>query len=94
MTVALLELDLSIPGARSLKEKRMALRSLKDRLRRTFNVAVAETDFQDVWQSAEIGVVTVSTDARAANRLLSRVVEHVEHSHPDVVIDDYRIQFL
>lgn len=94
MTVGLLELDLSIPGARSLKEKRMSLRSLKDRLRRTFNIAVAETDYQDVWQSAEICVVTVSTDTRAANRLLSHVVEHIERSHPDVVIDDYRIEFM
>ncbi len=94
MVIGLLELDFSLPGVVSLKEKRMLLRSLKDRVRRGFNVAVAEVDFQDLWQSSGIAVVTVSTDRRSANRLLSRVVEHVERAHPDLVIDDYRIEIL
>jgi len=50
MFVGLLTLELHIAEARSLKDKRQILRSLKDRLRRKFNVAVAELDFQDVWQ--------------------------------------------
>ena len=60
MFVGLLTLELHIAEARSLKDKRQILRSLKDRLRRKFNVAVAELDFQDVWQSATVGVVTLS----------------------------------
>jgi uncharacterized protein YlxP (DUF503 family) len=53
---------------------------LKDRLRRHFNVAVAELDFQDVWQSSLIGVVT-----------LSNAEQHVEESLQMVLAEAYRI---
>ena len=60
MPVGLLTLELHIPDAQSLKDKRQVLRSLKDKLRREFNVAVAELDHQDVWQRSVVGVVTLS----------------------------------
>ena len=58
--VALLTLELRIEGAHSLKDKRQVLRSLKDRLRGQFNVAVAELDHTDLWQRATLGVVSIS----------------------------------
>src|SRR5258708_39485280 len=61
MPVGLLTLELHIPDAHSLKDKRQIVRSLKDRLRRHFNVAVAEMEYQEVWQRSIIGVVTLST---------------------------------
>src|SRR5260370_252644 len=61
MPVGLLTLELHIPDAHSLKDKRQIVRSLKDRLRRHFNVAVAELEYQDVWQRAIIGVSTLAT---------------------------------
>jgi uncharacterized protein len=73
MPVGLLTLELHIAEARSLKDKRQILRSLKDRLRRKFNVAVAELDFQDVWQSATVGVVTLS----GANQHVEESLQHV-----------------
>ena len=57
MPVGLLTLELHIPDAQSLKDKRQVLRSLKDRLRRDFNVAVAELEHQDTWQRSVVGVV-------------------------------------
>ena len=63
MPVGLLTLEIFIPDAHSLKDKRQVLRSLKDRLRARFNVAVAELDHQDTWQRAQVGVVTLSNDA-------------------------------
>ena len=60
MVIGLLSIELHLPGARSLKDKRMVLRSVKDRLKK-FNVSVSETEHQDLWQRAELGVVTVST---------------------------------
>ena len=80
MFVGLLTLELHIAEARSLKDKRQILRSLKDRLRRKFNVAVAELDFQDVWQSATVGVVT-----------LSGASQHVEESLQHVLAEAQRI---
>lgn len=58
--VALLTIELRIEGAHSLKEKRQVLRSVKDRLRAQFNVAVAELYHTDLWQRATLGVVSVS----------------------------------
>jgi len=49
MPIGLLTLEIHIPDARSLKDKRQVIRSLKDRLRANFNVAVAELDHQDLW---------------------------------------------
>ena len=58
--IAFLTLELRIEGAHSLKDKRQVLRSLKDRLRSHFNVAVAELDHTDLWQRATVGVVSIS----------------------------------
>lgn len=60
MPIAFLTLELRIDGARSLKDKRQVVRSLKDKLRNGFNVAVAELDPNDLWQRATVGVVSVS----------------------------------
>ena len=60
MPIAILTLELRMEAAHSLKDKRQVLRSLKDRLRGKFNVAVAELDSNDLWQRATVGVVSVS----------------------------------
>ncbi len=60
MPIALLTLEIRIEGAHSLKDKRQVVRSVKDRLRANFNVAVAELDANDLWQRATLGVVSVS----------------------------------
>jgi uncharacterized protein YlxP (DUF503 family) len=60
LPIAFLTLELRIEGAHSLKDKRQVLRSLKDKLRNGFNVAVAELDANDLWQRATIGVVSIS----------------------------------
>ena len=63
----LLSLECYLPMAQSLKDKRMVVRRIKDRLR-ALNVAVAEVAHQDLWQRAGLGVVTVATDDRAPER--------------------------
>jgi len=62
MVIGLLTLELHFPGARSLKDKRQALRSLETRIRNRFNVSVAEVEHQDLWQRARLAVVAVNTD--------------------------------
>jgi uncharacterized protein YlxP (DUF503 family) len=74
MAIAYLTLELRIEDAHSLKDKRQAVRSLKDRLRNTFNVAVAEVDSTELWQRATIGVVSIS-DSRD---YLAGLMENVE----------------
>jgi uncharacterized protein len=71
--IGALTLVLRLEDAHSLKDKRHVVRSLKDRLRTKFNVAVAEIDYQDLWQRAAVAVVTVSSDHAQAERLLQSV---------------------
>ena len=84
MVVSLLSLELYIPGARSLKEKRMVLRSVKDRLKK-FNVAVAEVEHQDLWQRAGLGVVAISTTEAHAEQSLAAVVDEIERTEPGLI---------
>ena len=77
MTVGVLRVSALLRGAHSLKEKRQVLRSLKDRVRHTFNVAVAEVDDQDFCQSLEVGIATVGTDPQARADAIARVPEYL-----------------
>ncbi len=60
MPIAYLTIELRIEGAHSLKDKRQVVRSLKDRLRNSFNISIAEIDVTDLWQRATLGVVSIS----------------------------------
>ncbi len=73
-----MRLTLHLPENHSLKGKRQVLQSLVARIRRTFNVAVAEIDDQDAWQVATLGVACVSNDARHADEMLAKVANFVE----------------
>jgi uncharacterized protein YlxP (DUF503 family) len=77
MVIGYLELDLHFPHARSLKDKRRELAGIKDRIRRRHNVAVAELDFQDVWQRSRIGIVTLSGQQTLVEQVLSKIREDV-----------------
>jgi uncharacterized protein YlxP (DUF503 family) len=82
----LLTLDIHIPHAQSLKDKRMVVRSVKDRLRSKFNVSVAEVDHQDLWQRAQISVVTVGSDEGYLNQMLRHALEEAERTAPECSI--------
>ena len=60
--IGVLTLEIVLRNAHSLKDKRHVVKSLKDRLRSKFNVAVAEIDYQDLWQRALVAAVTVASD--------------------------------
>jgi uncharacterized protein len=78
MPVGLLTLELHLPEAHSLKDKRQVLRSLKDRLRGHFNVAVAELDFQDIWNRSVVGVVTLSNAEQHVEESLQQVLREAD----------------
>ncbi|HVC18475.1 MAG TPA: DUF503 domain-containing protein [Vicinamibacterales bacterium] len=84
MVVGLLSIELHLPAARSLKEKRMVVQGVKGRLRK-FNVAVAEVDYQDLWQRAALGVVTVSHSRTQVDRELAAVVDEIERYEPGLI---------
>ena len=84
MVVGLLTVELHVPGAQSLKDKRTVLRRVKDRLKK-FNVAVSEVDHQDLWQRASLAVVAVSTDQSHVDRELAAVADEIERVEPGLI---------
>jgi len=91
--ISLLTIELMIPLARSLKDKRSAVRGLKDRLRSRFNASVAEVDFQDKWQRATIVVCIVNGDKRQVESAMTRVRQLAEEAQ-DVQITGIHQEWL
>ncbi|HEX7095796.1 MAG TPA: DUF503 domain-containing protein [Acidimicrobiales bacterium] len=86
MHVLALAIEVHLPASRSLKHKRAVLRPLLDGIRSRYpGVAVAETNHQDRWQRAEIGVAAVSGSARTVRELLDEV-ERFVWSFPDLEV--------
>ena len=93
MTLGTLSIDLYLPDCRSLKDKRGLLKKLISRMRKDFNVSVAEVDKQDLHQSARLGVAIVCNDRSFANAVLSKVVDHVERES-SCQLQDYSLELL
>ena len=83
--VGLLSIELHFPEARSLKDKRMILRSVKEQLRK-LNVALAEIEHQNLWQRARRGVVAIATTRDSVDRSFETVVDKIERQDPGTVI--------
>jgi uncharacterized protein YlxP (DUF503 family) len=75
MIVGMLQVEVHLPNARSLKDKRSVLKSVRDQLRGRFNVAVAEVDSNDTWQRATLGLSTVGDDRAYLEGLLRQIAE-------------------
>ena len=71
--VVVILFELHLPYSHSLKEKRMALRGVKDKLSRRLNVAIAEVGHQDSWQRAQLACTSVSPDRKILERLRDQV---------------------
>jgi uncharacterized protein YlxP (DUF503 family) len=92
MPIGLLTLEIYIPEAHSLKDKRQVLRSLKDKLRGKFNVAVAELEGQDSWQRSVVGVVSLANNAGFLEQSLRTVLEESErHLGRDLVSHELEV---
>ena len=83
MVIGVCTIDLHLPGIGSLKGKRQILLSLKERIKNTYNVSIAEVDGNDLWQRAVLGVACVSNDGRHVNQVLDAVLNAVR-ANPSV----------
>ena len=84
MRIAVLHVELYIPHSLSLKEKRMVLRRIKDRLQK-FNVAVAEVEHHDLWQRAGLGIVAISTTDNHLEQMLAAAADEIDRVEPGVM---------
>ena len=73
MILGVLRIELHVPGAQSLKDKRSAIKSVKEQMRSHFNVSASEVDANDTWQRATLGVSTVGDEPGRVNGLLAQV---------------------
>ena len=93
MVVGVLQVEISIGDAMSLKDKRRVVLSLKDRIRSSHNVSIAEVDALDEHRRSILGVAMVGNDKRYVEGGLSKLVDLVR-SVPSVSLMDYQIEFL
>jgi uncharacterized protein YlxP (DUF503 family) len=88
MTIGVYEIELHLPAARSLKDKRQVLRRLKDRLRSRYNVSVAESaDHADLWQRGGLTVVSIAHDRDALVRLFEAIYRDAENGVPGQILE-------
>ena len=93
MTVGVLQFELSIGDAMSLKDKRRIVKSLKDRIAFGHNVSIAEVGALDEHRRAIMGVAMVANDQKYVDGALSKLVDFVR-TVPSVDLIDYQIDFL
>ena len=87
MVVGVARLTLRLPENHSLKGKRKVIKSICERLRHRFDVAVAEIDSQDLWQASEVGIAAVGNEGGYVNSKLDKAVNFVENSHLAEIVD-------
>lgn len=87
MYIGALRIELYMPQCRTLKEKRQVVKSIIDRTRNRFNVAVAEVDKQDLWQVSSLGITCVSNSEYAVREMLNNVDRSVRAMGKAEVLD-------
>jgi uncharacterized protein len=88
MIVGVCRLTLMAPESHSLKEKRMVLRSIKDRTRLKFNVAIAEVGDQDAWQQAVLGFAVVANERGFVESMVEKIVNFIDGLAVAKIIDE------
>jgi hypothetical protein len=92
--IAFCEIEFYLPGVTSLKEKRSIIKSMLTKMRNQFNVANAEVGKQDVWQSATIGVTSVSNSSAHLHQTIQNVIKWIESHYPDAMIINHSTEIL
>ena len=93
MVIAYALFDVHLPGCRSLKEKRMIIRSLKSRIRGDFEVSAAEVGDQDLIQRSRLGVAVAGADQAPLDALLQHILRFVEENLDGEILE-YRNEFI
>lgn len=93
MIIGICTIRFEITDSSSLKDKRQVCQSLITKVRRNYNVSVAEVDDLNSYKFASIAFVSINTSKSNLNSTLSKIVELIE-KHGDIIIEKYNIEFL
>ena len=93
LRIGVLQFTIEIPHAASLKDKRRVVKSMKDRIRRSFNVSIAEIDDLDVCAVATLGAVMAGSDVKYINGALDKLLTAIENDR-DAVLADHQIEII
>jgi len=93
VTVGICTIELFLPDAQSLKDKRRILKSLLQRIRNRHNVSVAEVEHQDLWQRAGIAVAAVASAQKPIDAMLQAILGEIESSLPGHIVS-HDVEFL
>ena len=88
MVIGFLRVDLLIPNSNSLKDKRSVIKKHLHYLRKTYNVAVAETGNRDLWRRAELSFITINSLKDSVERTLRQILHELDNSDDVQVIGD------
>ncbi|MBN2409413.1 MAG: DUF503 domain-containing protein [Candidatus Aminicenantes bacterium] len=90
MVIGLLSLEIFLPYSQSLKDKRKVLNTLRDRIHSRFNAAFAELDFQDKWQRAGLGIVTLNSQKGLVDQVLQKILRDVEENlQGEIILSEF-----
>lgn len=91
MTVGLLQLIIMIPGSSSLKDKRRVLLSLKDKLRKRYNISISEVDHHDKWQKSTLAIAKVDKERSMMDKAFCNIVDYIRDFN-NVELIDYQTE--
>ena len=80
MVIGFLSLEIYLPYSHSLKEKRKTIVSLKDRVKKKYNVAFAELEYHDKWQRSKIGIVTLNNNKTMVEFIFQKILSEAEEN--------------
>jgi uncharacterized protein YlxP (DUF503 family) len=92
MIIGFLSLEIYLPYSHSLKEKRKRLYRLRDRLKKKYNVAFSELNYQNKWQRTQIGMVTLNNQKKPIESLFKKILKDAQENIDGQIID-HQIQF-
>lgn len=90
MKILIMEVTLRVSFVHSLKEKRMVLRSIRDKLKNNFNISISETGENDNHKSIVLGIVSVSNDKSILENSYEKIIDYIEQNSQGEIIDVYK----
>ena len=85
--LGLLQLEIFIPESQSLKDKRSVIKSLKETVRKKFNVSIAETGDQDKWGKSQISISKVSNQSSVIRKEFQNIQKDIERRYPLEIVN-------